>query len=83
MGICCSTPSAAGRKNPPVIFFPDAKMPCKAFMEGKSCTRGLKCNFAHEATSLSRLLGRGLHSSTFRLNVSTFCETLCVCGRGQ
>ena len=28
-------------------------------------------------------VGRRSHSSTFRLNVSTFCGTLCVCGRGQ
>ena len=27
--------------------------------------------------------GRGLHSFTFRLNVSTFSGRLCVCGRGQ
>ena len=30
-----------------------------------------------------RGLTRGLHSSTFRLNVSTFCGVFCVCGRGQ
>jgi len=27
--------------------------------------------------------GKGLHSSTFRLNVSTICGILCACGWGQ
>ena len=64
MGICFSSEaggdvggSGGSSKNPPVIFFPDAKMPCKSIMPGGGpCTRGPRCNFAHEETSLSRFL---------------------------
>mmetsp|Transcript_40468 Transcript_40468/g.100082 ORF Transcript_40468/g.100082 Transcript_40468/m.100082 type:complete len:196 (+) Transcript_40468:85-672(+) len=62
MGGCFSSPAGATTttsglsRNPPVLFFPDAKMPCRAFLQGKPCKRGASCNFAHETTSLSRLL---------------------------
>ena len=33
-----------------------------------------------EPDKAQRKQGKGLHSSTFRLNVRTFCGILCVCG---
>jgi len=39
-----------------VLFFPDVALPCRAFLQGKPCKRGANCNYAHETTSLCRLL---------------------------
>ena len=44
-----------------------------------------KLNLRRHNKVVHRVLqdGRGLHSCTYRLTVSTFCGISCVCGRGQ
>ena len=55
------------------LFFPDAAFPCHAFLRGQRCTRR-NCRFAHEHTSLSRLLGV-LDSAKRTLEVCVFTIT--------
>ena len=50
-----------------VLFFPDEKMPCRAM--GKCTRKG--CDFAHQPTSLSRMLDV-LHSAKHTLDVCVF-----------
>jgi len=60
--VCKSAALAvAVQRNPPpvlsgVLYFPDAKMPCWAFMAGRQCSNGLSCDYAHQATSLTQLV---------------------------
>jgi len=47
-----------------VIFFPDEKLPCRAFVSGKECKRGTACTYAHAPTSLTRFLSHFARART-------------------
>ena len=55
------------------IFFPDAALPCFAFLEGRAC-RKANCAFAHEQTNFSRFLSV-LDSAQRTLDVCVFTVT--------
>ena len=54
-----------------VLIFPDRKMPCWSVMAGKHCSRGLRCNYSHDATSLTQLVDV-IHSAKQTLDVCVF-----------
>lgn len=55
------------------LFFPDACLPCRNYLQGQACTRR-SCKYAHEPTSLSKLL-TVLNAATSSLEVCVFCIT--------
>ena len=55
------------------LFFPDACLPCRSYLQGQTCTRR-KCKYSHEPTSLSRLL-HVLNAAAKTLEVCVFCIT--------
>lgn len=56
------------------LFFPDVAMPCRNYMRGQNCRRGASCKFAHEDTSLVKIL-RVLDSAVKTLDVCVFTIT--------
>ena len=67
MGQCCSGPAPATSSST-ALFFPDAKMPCRNYLQGTVCRRK-NCAYAHTRTSLVALL-HVLRSAK---------KSLCVC----
>ena len=56
-----------------VLFFPDRAMPCRNYLEGRPCRRP-NCGFAHEPTSLYRLLCE-LRQARTSLDICVFTIT--------
>ena len=56
------------------IFFPDPCMPCRSYLQGGALCRRPNCSFAHEETSLVKLL-RVLQRATRTLDVAVFTIT--------
>jgi cardiolipin hydrolase len=59
---------------PPVLFFPDPGMPCRAVMNGQQCRRGAKCTYSHQKTSLVKFLDE-LYAARKTLDVCVFTIT--------
>ena len=68
----CTSAALFGVPEQESIFFPDAAMPCKMFTVHGECRRR-NCKFAHQETSLSKLL-KALRQAE---------KTLDVCGKTQ
>ena len=84
MGCASSAPAAASAADvrleraadAPVLtplFFPDAHLPCRNYLNGVPCKKRT-CAYAHEPTSLTKLL-TVLRSASRTLEVCVFCIT--------
>ncbi|KJE93767.1 phospholipase D6 [Capsaspora owczarzaki ATCC 30864] len=66
--------TATGANRLQVVFFPDANLVCKFWLEQGACRHGASCKFAHTQTGLATLL-KALHSARATLDVCVFTIT--------